>query len=215
MSALPNMPNVSQLASSLSAMGVGGGHQTSSAAACNQHVPQPAYLPTSAAPPSFSASGANGNGAASGHMSGGFQEAIGNGYGSTYTTANGAGVLATGGLGGLGMPTGGVSELSHVPMQGSSGLGNPSALPGLSSLSGNSDGGGVVLVRDLPEHFTAQELSTAFAQFGKVLFCELGEGNSGRVGYESPRDASNAVATMNGLPVGENKLLVQLAGMPY
>ena len=68
----------------------------------------------------------------------------------------------------------------------------------------------MVLVRDLPEHFTSQELSTAFAQFGKVLFCELGEGNSGRVGYESPRDASNAVATMNGLPVGEKKLLVSL-----
>ena len=38
----------------------------------------------------------------------------------------------------------------------------------------------------------------------------MGEGDAGRVGYESPRDASNAVATMNGLLVGEKKLIVSL-----
>eukprot|EP00908_Phaeocystis_cordata_P026255 Transcript_8722.p1 GENE.Transcript_8722~~Transcript_8722.p1 ORF type:complete len:346 (-),score=14.97 Transcript_8722:142-1179(-) len=225
MSAPPNMPNVSQLASSLSAMSVGSGQQTSSAAAPIQQVPQqPAYLPTSAAPPSsapingYPASGANSNAAASGQMSG-FQEAICNGCGYS-PAANSAGVLGGGGLGGLGMPTGGVSELGGVPMQGSSALGNAPALAGLSLLSGNSmdlngaAGGGVVLVHDLPDHFTSQELSTAFAQFGKVSFCELGEGNSGRVGYESSRDANNAVATMDGLPVGEKKLLVSLASLP-
>merc|ERR1719310_1765594 len=109
------------------------------------------------------------------------------------------------------MPTGGISELGGVSMGAGGGLGNGSALPGLSSLGGNGTMElNVVLVRDLPDHFTTQELTTAFAQFGKIVFCELGEGNSGRVGYESPRDASQAMATMNGLPVGEKRLSVSV-----
>ena len=116
------------------------------------------------------------------------------------------------GPGGLGMPTGGISELGG-------GLGNGSSLPGLSSLGGGAlegpggsfgEQGSTVLVRDLPDGFSQVDLQTAFAQFGKIVFCDVGEGNSGRVGFESRGDANNAVATMNGIPCGAKTLHVSV-----
>lgn len=120
-------------------------------------------------------------------------------------------------MGGLGRFSSGISEMNGLTIQSNSG----SALPGLSALAGNGTqfydaaGANVVLVHDLPDQFTSQELLTAFAQFGKVVFCDLGDDHSGRVDYGSSRDANKAVATMNGLPVGEKKLNVRLVRSFY
>jgi len=96
-------------------------------------------------------------------------------------------------------------------------------LPGLGALGGAGGAGGsssMVVVSELPPHFSTQELQTAFNQFGKITFCEYVEStNSGRVGFESPVSVAHAISTMNNLQVGDKKLSVvpapSLAGSLY
>jgi len=127
--------------------------------------------------------------------------ATGLGNGSGLGGANGlGGSLGLGGLGGL--MCAGSDSLGGLGSLGS--FGAP-AVPAAAT---------AVVVKELPDQFSSQDLQSAFSQFGAFTFCEMDEGtNSGRVGYESPLSAANAIERMNGIPVGEKKLHV--APLPF
>lgn len=211
--AQPSVPTgmAGQLASSMSAISIMGDVQKMPSTHVSQ---QPRFSATSVAPSSstslhgYPKNLANGSCTSGGLINENVHDSIANGYAA-------ASLLGGNGVGGLGRFSSGISEMNGLTIQSNSG----SALPGLSALAGNGTqfydaaGANVVLVHDLPDQFTSQELLTAFAQFGKVVFCDLGDDHSGRVDYGSSRDANKAVATMNGLPVGEKKLNVRLVGL--
>ncbi|KAJ3620930.1 hypothetical protein Zmor_008634, partial [Zophobas morio] len=89
---------------------------------------------------------------------------------------------------------------------------------GVSSLAGNSDN--KIIIRELPGHFTEGEVRELLSLYGELVYFNLVKDPDTNLSkgyayceYADPRITDIAIEGLNGMPIGDNSIVVQRASL--
>jgi splicing factor U2AF subunit len=92
------------------------------------------------------------------------------------------------------------------------------SMAGVSSLAGNSDN--KIIIRELPGHFTEGEVRELLSLYGELVYFNLVKDPDTNLSkgyayceYADPRITDIAIEGLNGMPIGDNSIVVQRASL--